>query len=935
MNSQQSPRIVIVGEDTRQRDALGDILKKDGYEVVYTESSGETVRSVTENPTAVALIDTFLSGAPPHMLTHGIRKASPQTECIILLGHPSHRDAALSSIEEGAYGYILRGPDNHQLLLVVRRAIERRQLMLDMDEMRRRLAVLFDALPAGILIVDAETRLVVDANAAALDIIGEPKENLAGKVYYTKRRDSFAQSLATASADIAGDELRIPATTSVAEIELGGRRHLIESFVDMTGRLTAEAEARRYRTLTNFLVGHLDDAIVSVDADAAVLAVINPGKTSLEAPVVGQNARALMPPTCHERFERQLMTVFSEGHPAEVVHGSGSSPDWIVQLIPVQSSTGIECVIVSVRELSARQRTEARLRLRNEAFNHIEDAVIIVNAHATVVDANPAVCSWLETTATELVGRSYYDLDRFVPCTKWDDQLKTLTEQVQVEYESQLYNSEGVRHRVRVAMQLATIGGERYAICVYERLTKVIQMDETIHTLENTEAVLLSTPLDPVFILDREGVIMRLNDAAANTLPQGRMKAVGSLYFEHLPGEIATEHRRRLEDVLLVGHPTRFEDHRQGRTYEHILKPVHDHAGALSHVILMTRDLTEAREQKRRLAEAFEKAPDGTWILDAKATLAYIEEADPTLRENPEAYLALHEDVIDTCLSSLRLIDASPVLRELLSAADSEVVQLKPAKLLAGRNRLRFASCLVETLTTGRLVEGEIYLRTLRGEECFTHCRLSLSHADDGSPRITAWLMNMESLREAREEVLRASSGERRRIGRELREELIPLFETLKGHAAEADSPGPAAQALRTLERIASGLEKTGVLEGTLIAALQQLAKDVKVRHGIECRCNMGTPKAINDPFKASHLYEIAREAVDFARRNHAATEITIGLTAGKSSSRLTVRDNGHETEAPREDPAWALMHHHAEMIQARLETDYGPRGNLVDCHFH
>jgi PAS domain S-box-containing protein len=116
------------------------------------------------------------------------------------------------------------------------------------DRERRRL--ILDSLPAGVLIVDAETHTIVDINPAATKMIGAPREQIVGHTCHKfvcpkdvgecpiadldQSIDSSERELLTATGE------QLPVLKTVTTISLDGRKHLLESFIDLSERKRAE-----------------------------------------------------------------------------------------------------------------------------------------------------------------------------------------------------------------------------------------------------------------------------------------------------------------------------------------------------------------------------------------------------------------------------------------------------------------------------------------------------------------------------------------------------------------------------------------------------------------------------------------------------------------------------------------------------------------------
>ncbi len=121
-------------------------------------------------------------------------------------------------------------------------------------ESEARLQVIFSCVQTGIFIIDPETHRIVDANPVALETIGVGRDQAIGAECHkficpaekgacpvTDLRqtvDHSERTLLTAS----GEKREVLKT--VVSVVLDGRKHLLESFIDITDRKRAEQELR-------------------------------------------------------------------------------------------------------------------------------------------------------------------------------------------------------------------------------------------------------------------------------------------------------------------------------------------------------------------------------------------------------------------------------------------------------------------------------------------------------------------------------------------------------------------------------------------------------------------------------------------------------------------------------------------------------------------
>ena len=169
--------------------------------------------------------------------------------------------------------------------------------------------------------------------------------------------------------------------------------------------------------------------------------------------------------------------------------------------------------------------------------------------------------------------------------------------------------------------------------------------------------------------------------------------------------------------------------------------------------------------------------------------------------------------------------------------------------------------------------------------------------------------IEIERKRDLERQVSTTADEERRRVGRELHDDLgqrltgISLVAEAINSALTKENPqlaqhagaiqSAASEAIAQVRRLAHGLMPVGPDAGDLSAALRELASSTTfggVVCGFECEEEGG---AFLDQNVATNLYRIAQEAVSNAFRHGKATRVQIRLSRSEGKTRLSVEDNG------------------------------------------
>ncbi len=117
--------ILIIDDDNNERKTLSDILSAKGYETFTAGEGREGIEAAACHDINVALIDLKLPDLPGLDVLAEIKRCSPSVEAIVLTGHAT-LDAAIEATNRGAFSFLRKPYEIEQLLLHIRRAVEKR-----------------------------------------------------------------------------------------------------------------------------------------------------------------------------------------------------------------------------------------------------------------------------------------------------------------------------------------------------------------------------------------------------------------------------------------------------------------------------------------------------------------------------------------------------------------------------------------------------------------------------------------------------------------------------------------------------------------------------------------------------------------------------------------------------------------------------------------
>ncbi len=129
-------RVLIVEDDPGQRSALVEFLKKRGHTLV--EAGSVTEAQQEWGPLDVALVDQRLPDGSGLQVLKFLRSKDPDLPVILMTAYASV-ETAVEAMKAGAYDYLVKPVDLARLLMLLRRAAERREMQEEIRTLRHEL----------------------------------------------------------------------------------------------------------------------------------------------------------------------------------------------------------------------------------------------------------------------------------------------------------------------------------------------------------------------------------------------------------------------------------------------------------------------------------------------------------------------------------------------------------------------------------------------------------------------------------------------------------------------------------------------------------------------------------------------------------------------------------------------------------------------------
>lgn len=340
------------------------------------------------------------------------------------------------------------------------------------------------------------------------------------------------------------------------------------------------------------------------------------------------------------------------------------------------------------------------------------------------------------------------------------------------------------------------------------------------------------------------------------------------------------------------------------------------------------RDVTEQVRSEEALRESEEKwrslvenAPGFVIILDAHGRIEFINRILPGLASQNLVGRIVY-DLVDSAVRG----EMKRLLESVLRTGIPASMEAPASGTFVGLAwfRVHVGPLLRNGRTTGLIVLATDISeeRRLRDDAQRAHERVEQQAAElartvDSLNRHVARERSIQTQLRSSRESLRALSArllslqedERRRLSREVHDELGQSLTAIKmevealRRAGGADSDGqrPAidringviASTIETIRRMARGLRPGALDDLGLVAAVEGLVRDFEERSGVACRLQVPAEELDLDSDRAIAVFRVVQEALTNVARHAGASRVSVRLSAGNGALRLTVRDNG------------------------------------------
>ncbi len=187
-------KALVIDDDRATLDLMRFQLESENFQVVTVEKGNDGLKIAEDNPFDIILTDLNLPDIDGIEIVKKLKQITPETEIIMITGFGS-AEKAVEATKAGAFYYVEKPVEFDELLVLIEKAIERREQAAEIKELRGKLSNVtsYQGIIGGSKSMQNIFEMIEnvadsDANILILGESGTGKEVIANAIHYKSHR---------------------------------------------------------------------------------------------------------------------------------------------------------------------------------------------------------------------------------------------------------------------------------------------------------------------------------------------------------------------------------------------------------------------------------------------------------------------------------------------------------------------------------------------------------------------------------------------------------------------------------------------------------------------------------------------------------------------------------------------------------------------------
>lgn len=278
-------KILIIDDERFIRSSLREILEYEKYEVIEAQDGAEGLQKIKDEEVDLVLCDVKMPILDGMDVLDQVRQLDRSPQFIMISAHGTI-ETAVEATKKGAFDFISKPPDLNRLLLTVRNALDKKQLVTETKVLKKKLSKKLDMVgesPALLAVKDTiEKVALTDARVLITGQNGTGKELVAHWVHEKSKRQEqpyVAVNCAAIPSELIESELfgHEKGSFTSAHKQRTGKFEQADGgtlFLDEIGDMSLSAQSKVLRALQENLINRVGSD-KDIKVDVRVLAATN------------------------------------------------------------------------------------------------------------------------------------------------------------------------------------------------------------------------------------------------------------------------------------------------------------------------------------------------------------------------------------------------------------------------------------------------------------------------------------------------------------------------------------------------------------------------------------------------------------------------------------------------------------------------------------
>ena len=132
----QQPSVLVIDDESGILDTLRILLKKEGYEVSTAQGGKAGLDAIRANAPDIVLTDVRMPQVTGLDILQAVKETDPITPVLLMTAQASLQ-SAIQAVNAGAFYYLQKPFANDELLAIMRRACEFRQIRVENKQLKQ------------------------------------------------------------------------------------------------------------------------------------------------------------------------------------------------------------------------------------------------------------------------------------------------------------------------------------------------------------------------------------------------------------------------------------------------------------------------------------------------------------------------------------------------------------------------------------------------------------------------------------------------------------------------------------------------------------------------------------------------------------------------------------------------------------------------------